>query len=352
MRNKIKIKFQLIVGALLAFLWAMPFTSSAHENYVLSHAQIDAGMRDYSLNVFNALKNPHNLIIGVAFGLGSFILFVLYFLFQHSKWGIRFDKFIKRFDPFGSVVLRFALGISFIASAQTHAYLGPEISVYSLPFGGLIHILLYILGIMLIIGLFSEVIGAVSLLVFILATIVYKDYILTYFNYFGEFIALIFFGSKVFSVDRLLQGTSSALGRMREKFKQYEIAIIRITYGISVLYPAISIKLLHPIIIVEIVQQYHLTQFHWLFPQDPLLIALGTGLAQVVVGTAIILGFQTRLNTLITFVLMAMSVLFFKEAVWPHYILLALALYLMINNGGEWGLDSWIQKKWAQKRIA
>jgi hypothetical protein len=41
-----------------------------------------------------------------------------------------------------------------------------------------------------------------------------------------------------------------------------------------------------------------------------------------------------------------MSILFFKEVVWPHYILLALSLYLVINNGGDWTLDRWIQKRW------
>src|SRR5258708_9555028 len=102
------------------------------------------------------------------------------------------------------------------------------------------------------------------------------------------------------------------------------------------MYPAITYKLLHPEVIIDIATRYNLMQFPWLFPRDPLLIALGSGMAQVVVGFFLILGFQTRLNTLITFCLMFMSVIFFKEAVWPHIVLLALALYLFINNGGDW----------------
>lgn len=160
----------------------------------------------------------------------------------------------------------------------------------------------------------------------------------TYFNYFGEFLALIIFGSRYSSLDKILFKAK----KIKNKIKEYEIPLIRITYGISVLYPAISIKILHPVIIVEIVNQYHLNQVNWLFPQDPLLISLGTGLAQILVGLCLIFGFETRLNSFITLLLYAGSIFYFKEAVWPHIVLLALALYFVINNGGGFTLDELI----------
>src|SRR5690348_15857009 len=128
----------------------------------------------------------------------------------------------------------------------------------------------------------------------------------------------MFWGSRTFSLDKLIFKTKI----WAEKYRDYEVELSRITYGVSVIYPAVTFKLLHPEVIIDIVNKYNLTQFHWLFPRDPLLVSLGSGLAQVVVGLCLILGFETRLNTLITFVLMSLSVIFFKEAVWPHYILL------------------------------
>ncbi len=332
---KQKVYFWLACLALL-----LPLTAAAHENYVLTHNQIDAGMKDWSVNVFSALKDPVNLkmsiLIGLAIGLGI----LLYYFFEKSKPGLLLDWYLKKLEPLGHVVLRVALAASFLFSARTLSYLGPEISVFSLPLGHIIHYALYVLGVLLLLGLYSEFVGWVSLAIIVLATFAYKDYILTYFNYYGEFVALMVFGSRILSLDRVRAGAK----KISEKYRDYERAIIRITYGISILYPAISIKLLHPSIIVEIVNQYHLNQFHWLFPHDPLLISLGTGLAQVVLGIFLIIGFETRLSTFVTFVLMSMSVLFFKEAVWPHYILLALALYLMINNGGDFSLDHKIIK--------
>jgi len=322
----------------------IPASVAGHENYVLTKDQINADLQHTGLNVFTALKKAGNVTTAATVGIISALGVLFYFLFQVSRTGQAFNEKIKKLEPFGHVLLRTALGVSLLASAHYNSFLGPEIPLSSLPFEIGIKAALYILGTLTIIGAWSEIVGAVSLLILLLVTWVYREYMLTYFNYFGEFIALLIFGSRVFSVDKLLYKTKNWI----EKYKDWEIAIIRVTYGISVMYPAIDYKLLHPQVIIDIVQRYNLTQFHWLFPHDPLLIALGTGLAQVVVGLFLIIGFETRLSTLITFILMTMSVVFFKEAVWPHYILLALALYLIINNGGRWSIDT-ILLKWANR---
>lgn len=329
----------------LAASFGFPAIVFAHENYVLQAEVIDAGMRDYSLYVLDALKNPGNVRVALAVSLGSLIALLLYFWFQHSRYGIWLDKKLLRLESLSELLLRLALAASLLFSAKNFVYLGPEIYLSTFPVDSLIQILLYITGALLVLGLFSEIAGAISLAIILIATYIYKDYILTYFNYFGEFVALILFGGGWLSLDNLLRGVN----KLREKYKQWEILIIRVTYGISILYPAITIKLLHPTIIIEIVNRYGLNNINWLFPNDPLLISLGTGLAQVAVGTALILGFQTRLNTLITFILMVLSVIFFKEAVWPHYILLALAGYLVINNGGRISLDNFIHRKFYAK---
>ncbi len=160
---------------------------------------------------------------------------------------------------------------------------------------------------MLVFGIFSRLASIGSIIVMLVATFVYRDYMVTYFNYFGEFAMLAIFGSYVFSLDRLRDGKKV----IAEKAKQWEMFIIRATYGISIIYPAVTIKLLHPVIILEIVAKYHMTDIHWLFPPDPLLISLGTGLTQIIVGLMIIAGFQTRFNSLITFFFYVLSILFF-----------------------------------------
>ena len=334
-------KQKLLTFVAMISALGFPYLALAHENYVLPQADIQRGMMDWSINVLDALKHRDNLKIALLVGLASIVVVGIYFWYMRSRLGITLDEQLKKWEPFGHVVLRVALALSFLASAHFNSFLGPEIPLTSIPLGFLLKPVLYILGVMLLIGLFTELAAVLGLVILILTTFVYKDYMLTYFNYYGEFVALIFFGSRIFSLDRLIAKSSV----WWQKFRQWEIPIIRVTYGLSVLYPAITIKLLHPAIMVEIAQKYNLMQFHWLFPQDPLLISLGTGLAQIMVGLAIIFGFQTRLNSFATFILYVMSILFFQEAVWPHYILLSLALYLIINDGGAFTIDNLLMKR-------
>ncbi len=341
--------FFFILGfAWIAFFAVVPRHASAHEQYVLTKAQFDADYADSSINVFDALKTPENLKIAIEVGIGALLLFILYFIFLGSRLAPFLDKALMRLEPTGHALIRIAVGFSFIYSAATSVYLGPEIPLSSFPLGAVIQYGLYIVGTLLVFGFLSEFAGLVSFLIMFAATWVYKDYMLTYFNYFGEFAALLFFGSRIFSIDKLLFGAK----KITEKFKEYEIAILRVTYGISVLYPAITVKLVHPQVVIDIASRYHLNQIHWLFPQDPLLISLGTGITQIIVGLCIIVGFETRLNAFVTFILYVLSILFFKEVVWPHYILLALAFYLVTNDGGKFTLDNLIGRWFKSRRLA
>lgn len=313
----------------------------AHEQYVLPAADIERGLRDNSINTLDALKNPANLKITLIISASILALYILYYFFSESNLGQKIDETLKSKESWGHLLLRIALGASLIASAYFNSFLGPEIPITSIPYSEFIQPLLYIAGIMILFGFLSELAGTAALIMLFLATYIYKDYMITYLNYFGEFIALIFFGSKIFSIDKILYGASN----IARKLADWEIPLIRITYGISVLWPAITIKFLHPSIIIDIVDKYDMTKIKWLFPSDPLLISFGTGALQFIVGLMIIIGFQTRLNSFATFWLYVLSIIFFNEAVWPHYILLALALYLVINNGGKWSVDNWLMKK-------
>ncbi len=313
----------------------------AHENYVLPKADIDRGMMDQSVNVFGSLKNSHNLMIAFWVGIASVVIIGLYLWYAYSKIGIKIDRQLNKLEPFGHVVLRTALGISFIASGYFSSFLGPEIPLSSVPLGVILRPVLFVIGTCLLLGAFTEAASIFGLAILVLTTVIYKSYMVTYFNYYGELLALIFFGSRIFSFDKLIIKSKIWL----KNYKDWEIPLIRITYGLSVVYPAITIKIFHPSIIVEIAEKYNLAQFHWLFPSDPLLISLGTGVTQIMVGLAIIFGFATRINSLVTFILYVMSIVFFKEAVWPHYILLSLALYLVINDGGKFSIDYWLKHR-------
>lgn len=327
-----------IIGFVGFFALGLAKTASAHEQYVLTKHQLDVGFADTSLHVIDALKNPANLTLTIVISLGIVVVLISYFFFQYSKSGLLFDSKLQKWENIGHVLVRISLGFSLLASAYFGSFLGPEIPASSLHLGVLIVPLLSILGVLFITGFLIRFASILGFLVLLAATVFYGEYMITYFNYYGEYLALIIFGSYFFSLDNIFFGASKIIKR----YKDWEILALRITYGISVLYPAITIKLMHPLVIVEIYNKFHMGKIWWLFPQDPLLTSLGTGLAQILVGVFIILGFQTRLASLITFLLYLGSIIFFQESVWPHIVLLALAFYFVINNGGKFTTDNFI----------
>lgn len=331
---------------LFPFFFLFPTLAFAHEQYVLTKHQLDVGFTDKTTHVLDALKSPENVRIAIFVGIGITILMVLYFFFQYSKLGKLLDQKLYKFENIGHFLIRISLAVSLLASAYFHAFLGPEIPIISIFLGNLLIPLMYVLGLLLLFGIFTRISSFIGLLILLATTLVYRDYMITYFNYFGEYLALIIFGSYFLSVDNKIFGISKLI----TKYKDLEILILRVTYGISVMYPAITIKLLHPAVIVAIYNQYHMGKIWWLFPPSALLTSLGTGLAQILVGVLIIFGFETRLAAFATFLLYFGSVIFFQEAVWPHIVLLALAFYFVINNGGKFTLDNLIENRLFTKK--
>ena len=318
----------------------------AHEQYVLTQPELDKGFSDTTLNVLDSLKNPDNILIAIAVAVGILVVLSLYFVFQYSKTGLWLDRTLLKFENAGHFFIRISLAVSLLASGFYNSYLGPEIPVASINLQPFLVPALYILGMLLLLGLFTRITAFLGLAILIVATFYYGEYMLTYFNYFGEYIALVLTGSYYWSFDRKFFGT----GKTVKRIKDWEILILRICYGVSILYPAITIKFLNPAVIVEIFNKYEMHKIWWLFPSDGLLTSLGTGIVQVVVGVLVIIGFQTRLASFVTFLLYLGSIVFFQEAVWPHIVLLALALYFVVNDGGKYTLNQLIYAKFFKNK--
>lgn len=340
----IKKYFKYAAAFLLLLL--IPVTKVfAHEQYVLTREQINSDLADKNIHVLDALNNPENLKIAIFVGIGITVVGIAYFFFQYSKWGKLLTQKLDKLENLGHFLIRASLGVSLIASAYYHSFLGPEIPVTKIFLGNLLIPIMYILGVCLLFGIFTRVVSLFGFFILLASTFVYHEYMVTYFNYYGEYLALIIFGTYYLAVDQKFFGISKLI----RKHKDLEILILRVTYGISVLYPAITIKLLHPAVIVEIYNKYQMGRIWWLFPQDALLTALGTGMAQILVGILIIFAFETRLAAFATFLLYLGSIVFFQEAVWPHIVLLALAFYFVINGGGKFTFDNFIEKRFFTK---
>ena len=321
--NRLKIFALSILG-----FFGVAGVASAHEAYVLPYNTFWSGIKQpFSAEAFNALKSPQNIHITIEIGLSVIVLLILNFIFRRSKLGHKASNFIERFSGLGTHFVRIAIAIALFFSALSSTFLGPELhgSLFSYPH--LLQISLFVISIMIAIGFMTEIAALAGIIIFISSMFVFGPYVFTYLNYLGELIVLFLFGIRAFSVDKYLFGP---LQRFRS-FEKYETLIVRVFYGLALVYAAVTVKLLHPELTLLVVNTWHLTQFHWLFPSDPLLVVFGAGVVECIIGLFILFGFELRLTVIISLFYITLSLLFFRELVWPHILLYGISFNLLVQ---------------------
>lgn len=306
----------------------IPSITLAHEAYVIPTETFwNVMSQPFSRPSFDALSNGENFHITLIIVSTVIIGLFLNFLFRRSDIGEQFHSFFERFAHYGPLFVRFAFAVALFFSAYSNTFLGPEIPLDLFPFAILARMLLFLASVMIAFGFLTELAALFVLGIFILATIILGPYMVSYANYFGELLVLLLFGMRVFSLDTYIFGKLKHL----TSFEKYETLIVRGFYGLALIYAAITVKLLHPDLTLYVVNNYNLTQFHWLFPSDPLLVALGAGIVEIVIGLFIIIGFEMRLTVLVSLFYITLSLIFFGEQVWPHLILYGISLNLLVQ---------------------
>lgn len=324
MFNGIK-KYVWAVGILAA----IPMLASAHEAYVVSKDFFWQEMsQPLSFKALAALHNSHDVAVTLQVVIGVLLLLLLNFLFRLTKIGGKMHRSFERFSHWGPVIVRIAIAAAFFFGARSGAFLGPELSLSQMPFAEFMRWGLYIASGMIAVGLFTEIAALAGLVIFTIGFFTFGAYLATYLNYLGELIVLFLFGMRQWSFDALLFGP---LKKWREVWEPYGTTIVRVFYGAALIYAGITVKFLHADLTLRVINDWHLTQFHWLFPSDPLLVVLGAGLAEAAIGLFILFGFEMRMTVFISLFYITLSLLYFQELVWPHILLYGISLNLIVQ---------------------
>lgn len=311
---------------------AMPLEQFSHEVYVLSPDKINSGLQDHTVNMFSTLSSTHNLMLLIIFGsLIAGLLAVAFFLKSRPVFrqlGARIDKSSK----WGLVIIRVAFGLSLILSAVNGALYGPELPLSSFPLEGAWWLAMLIAGLALVVGFEIRFFATVAGVMWLLALILKGPYLLTYVNYFGEALALTLMPVGALSIDKWRH-------RMIRPwpFAEHGPALARIMFAVSILYTAVMIKFMSTMLTLDVARDFGLSRY---FPFDPLFIVLGAALIEVLVGTLFLLGFLQRFTAIIFMLVMILSVLFFKESVWPHVLIAAFGIALFMHKPDSWTVDA------------
>jgi len=318
-------KFGFILSVVFFFVYK---TLEAHEAYVLPHDTFWSVLNGPFNNLaFQAFKNSHNIYTALIIASSVLVLLALNFLFRQTNLGQKVHRFFESFAHFGPQFVRISIALALFFSALSYSFLGPELGIDALPYASLMRVALFAVSIMIALGLFTEIAAFMGLVVFASGFYYFGSYFITYSNYLGELIVLLLFGMRVFSVDKYIFGR---LGHL-QSFEKYETLIVRVLYGVALIYAGITVKLLHPELTIEVINDWNLTQFHWLFPSDPLLVTFGAGVVETIIGLFIIFGFEMRLTILISLFYITLSLAYFRELVWPHLLLYGISFNLLVQ---------------------
>jgi len=319
----------------------------AHEVYVLDRHEIAGATRETSIHILDTLKLPGNLGLFLIYA-GSIGLMLMLVLFLKSLSNFqKAGKFIDKSTRFVPDFIRIVFGASLIFSATYNSMFGPELPLSIFPAPNFLKGLMFILGGALILGIATRALGALAAGLWLFTLVDQGWYMLTYINYFGEALALVLLPRQVFSLDRVWSKWHQTKPSTFLASEDWAMPVARLLLGFSVLYAAVNVKFVTSALSLDVVNSYDLTRY---FHFDPLFIVLGAGFVEALIAVLYLLGLAQRFNSIIFIAFMTISIVFFKETVWPHYLLIGLAIGIFLHRPDKLALDRYLFSPIARKK--
>ena len=158
---------------------------------------------------------------------------------------------------------------------------------------------------------------------------VYRNgwYMLTYTNYLGEIIVLLL-GIEVMKAGK--------------KLSRYGFLIIRVCFGISLIFASAYAKIIYNNLGLFTVEKYHLDK---ILGFEPHFLVLGAAIIEILIGTFIILGIEIRFASAFFLFWLSLSLVFFGEVVWPHIILIGIPIALICYGYDKYSIEGYFFKK-------
>lgn len=298
-------------------MFLFPHIAQAHVRYIADDATVEklSGL-DFSY-LLNALSDSKNLTI-IAISVVS-VLVLVWLLpkigFLRKKLSF-IDAHADSYTNLVPWIARLSLGIALIGAGTSGYLINPvvEMALYSQ--------IQIVLGFMFLAGFLSLFLAPLVIYLFVVAFI--QDWYLL-----GALDVLVL-AVLLFIQDSRRPGIDDIIGIPDIKIKslqRYIPAIVRIGTGISLTFLAVYEKLLNPHLSAFVVETTNLTN---VIPVSPSMWVLSAGSVEAVLGIFLILGIRTRLVSVVTFIVLALSFFYFKEDVTSHITLFGVMSILFI----------------------
>lgn len=313
-----------------------PFHALAHEAYVLSPTEFRMKLQGSQFNVFEILGNPEHLRYIILAGAFGTLLFLGVLLFFRSAKGKALEGSLESLESFGALFLRLGTGGALLFGAFAGHVFGPEISLGIFPETTL-RTLAGLVGGAIILGIHTRIASGIGLLLYFSLFIPNGAYLFAYFGYVGAFGVLLISGGGRWSFDKRRGASATPLPS--------GATLVRVTYGLMLLYAALAIKFLAPTLTLAVVENFNLAR--GIFPGTPELVVLSAALTEATLALLIIFGFGLRFALFIDLIFTTAALIYLPEPAWPHLIMYAAMFYLFVTPQA-FSVDTWIAKRFTR----
>jgi uncharacterized membrane protein YphA (DoxX/SURF4 family) len=335
-----------LVGLASAAMLLVPAVTSAHEVYVLSPDQVAYALHLQPFDMLAVVRDNLGQFVFWAF-IAALVVGIVFFVSLFRRAEQFLAPFFARMKRYAPATCRITVGLGMLAGAYYQATYGPELSLAAAygPLTPLITALLIIVGALFLIGVWVRAAASIALVLFGYAVWLHGAYMLTYANYFGEFLALFLLGTHVPGTRVIGKDFFAALERM---FAKYEFLIVRVSFGISLLYASLYAKVLHNNLALMVAQlplaghPYGLAHY---LGFEPHFLVLGAALIELAIGTFFLLGIEIRFTSIFLLFWLSLSLWWFGEAVWPHIILIGIPIAFIMHGYDQYSVEGYFFDK-------
>ncbi len=321
-------KILLVLGLLV-----LPVTTCAHVGYVIGEEarQAKEGL-DLSF-LSGVFANPNNIYLMLSVGI---LTILAIFYISKTVWFKHWSgRIIDRLDSYGDFLpwmVRLSLGIALIGAGTEGVLISPIAHAFApIPFIEIVLGFCFLLGFLLV----PVTIATILLFFVALAT---NFYIIGNLDFLALAVAYLALHSERPGFDDIFNIKLLYSFRLPRNLTPL---ILRIGIGCAMLFLAFYEKILNPHMSELVVSQYQLTNF---IPVSPAMWVLSVGIIEILVGLLLLLGWYTRLVSVIAFAILSLSFFYFKESVSSHVTLFGLLSILFTMGGGMYSIDTWFSK--------
>jgi len=331
-----------------AFALVCPVITSAHEVYVLTPQEISQGLQTPAFNMADVALGDFNRFL--FWGFVTFLVISTVFCISIFRVLERaLDPFFFRIKKYAPAMCRMTVGVGLLAGAYYQASYGPELPLGPV-YGALTPIvtaLIAISGVLMLAGMYVRVASTVALFFFSIAVVRNGVYMLTYANYFGEFVVLLLLGAH-----STRRGARTAMTgfwhRIERAFAPYAFALIRVCFGISLFYAAFYAKILHNDLALQVAtlplagHQYGVAHY---LGFEPHFLVVGAALIELIIATFFIFGIEIRWTSIFLLFWLSLSLWWFGESVWPHIILIGIPIAFFMHGYDNFSAEGYFFKR-------